>query len=254
MRRLGALLTMILFATVATAAQPPASYAASKPPFPRHPAAMQHLVIGHTVKGRAINAWRVGERNKRTGAHTVVLMSSMHGNERQIAHILWSLRDGARIHGVNMWLIPIANPDGWARDTRQNAHGVDINRNFPTGWVHTTGHYASGPRPASEPETRALMGFFRKVRPWRIVSFHQPLHAVDVADKNRTFSHRLARALRLPATTVRCGGVCGGTMTQWYNAHFAGTAITVEYGASPSRHLMDVEAPRELLHLFGAHR
>jgi len=252
MRRLGVLLTMILFATLATAAQPPSSYAASKVPFPRHPAAMQHLVIGHSVDGRAINAWRVGERNKHT--KTVVLMSAIHGNERQIPQILWSLRDGARIHGVNMWLIPVANPDGRARDTRQNAHGVDLNRNFPTGWVHTTGHYGSGPRPASEPETRALMRFFKKVHPWRIVSFHQPLHGVDIADKNVTFSRRLARALRLPAEKVTCGGVCGGTMTQWYNSHFKGTAITVEYGASPSKHLMQVQAPRELLHFFGAHR
>jgi murein peptide amidase A len=251
MRRLGALLTLVLFATMAVVAQPPSSYAAGRA-HPHRPAVMRHLVIGHTVKGRPINAFRLGDRGRRVPK--VVVMSSIHGNERNIAQIAYGLRDGAPIHGVNMWVIPIANPDGWVLDTRKNARGVDLNRNFPTGWVHTTGHYASGPRPASEPETRALMRFFKRVNPSRVISFHQPLHAVDVADKSPRFSHRLARALRLPASTVTCGGVCGGTMTQWFNAHFKGTAITVEYGAAPSHRRMAVAAPRELLRFFGAHR
>ena len=144
---------------------------------------------------------------------------------------------------------------------KANLNAVDLNVNFPAEWgtgicnvrCPSPTNYI-GASPASEPETRALMRFFKKVHPWRIVSFHQPLHGVDIADKNVTFSRRLARALRLPAEKVTCGGVCGGTMTQWYNSHFKGTAITVEYGASPSKHLMQVQAPRELLHFFGAHR
>ena len=250
MRRLGALIISILLATAVTAVEP--ATAAGAAATGKRPAVIGHRVIGHTVKGRPINAWHVGETGK--GVKKVVLMSSIHGNERRIAQILWSLRDGHKVHGINLWLIPVANPDGWARDTRQNARGVDLNRNFPTKWVHTTGHYASGRKPASEPETRALMRFLGQVKPWRIISFHQPLHAVDTDNKNPGFSRRVARALHLPAQKVRCGGVCGGTMTQWYNAHFPGTAITVEYGASPSRRRMNVDAPRQLLHLFGAHR
>ena len=36
----------------------------------------------------------------------------------------------------------------------------------------------SGPRPASEPETKAVMAFLREIRPIYVVSFHQPLKGV----------------------------------------------------------------------------
>lgn len=213
-------------------------------------AIIERRVIGHSVKGRPIRAFRLGQPGKRR----IVVMSTIHGDERAIRGIPLALRDGAPIHGIDLWVIPTANPDGFARHTRKNARGVDLNRNFPANWKHTTGRYASGPKPASEPETRALMRFFRKVRPSRIVSFHQPLHAVDTANKNKRFSRRLARALHLPRHTVTCGGGCHGTMTSWYNRRFRGTAITVEYGAHPTRHRMRVAAPRQLLHLFGGWR
>jgi protein MpaA len=43
-------------------------------------------------------------------------------------------------------------------------------------------------------------------------------------------------------------------MTSWYNARFAGAALTIEYGARPPRHRMVVEAPRQLLGALGARR
>jgi hypothetical protein len=218
----------------------------------KRPAVVARRVIGHSVKGRPIVAWRLGQHGP--GIRTVVIVANMHGNERQVRQIPEALRDGRRIRGVDLWVVPTLNPDGYARDTRKNAHGVDLNRNFPANWVHLTGHYASGPKPASEPETRAMMRFLKAVHPFRMISFHQPLDAVDTADKNPRFSRRLAHALRLPSHVVTCGGGCHGTMTSWYNSRFHGTAVTAEYGAHPSRYRMRVQAPRQLLGLFGAHR
>jgi len=43
-------------------------------------------------------------------------------------------------------------------------------------------------------------------------------------------------------------------MTGWFNSRFAGAALTVEYGARPSRHLMRVTAPRQVLRVFDARR
>jgi hypothetical protein len=43
-------------------------------------------------------------------------------------------------------------------------------------------------------------------------------------------------------------------MTGWYNHHFKGGALTVEYGARPSRRMMRVIAPRRVLSIWGAWR
>jgi protein MpaA len=156
---------------------------------------------------------------------------------------------------VDLWLIPVVNPDGLARHTRKNARGVDLNRNYPYRWADLDGRYESGRRAGSEPETQALMTFFREIDPRRVVSIHQPLHGVDVSTRqSRHFAGRLANYLDLPRKNLTCGGVCHGTFTQWYMAHSSGVAVTIEYGGRPSRHRMTVTAPRQLLRVLGASR
>jgi predicted deacylase len=205
-------------------------------------------VLGKSVKGRKIIAYHLGE----PGEKKVVLISVMHGNEPAPRRILTNLIDGARVHGLDLWVLPVYNPDGLARHTRKNAHGVDLNRNYPYRWIRQTGGYDSGPKPRSEPETRAVMRFLADVRPRYVLSFHQPLHAVDVTQRP-TFSRRVARALRLPTSRLRCGSSCHGTMTMWFNHRFSGFALTVEYGADPSRAKLRA-APDRILRLFGAWR
>jgi protein MpaA len=214
------------------------------------PAVVEVRTIGHSVKGRPIRAWRLGEPGKRR----MVLVSTMHGDEPHTRRILETLRDGRPVRGVDLWVVPTYNPDGLARGTRRNARGVDLNRNFPHRWKDLDGSYESGPRPASEPETRAVMTFLEEVDPRRVISFHQPLHGVDTDTKDPGFARRLARALRLPRTSLDCGGLCHGTMTMWFNHRFRGSALTVEYGSRPSRHRMAVQAPRQVLAAIGAHR
>jgi murein peptide amidase A len=239
------ILVALLGLVLPVAAQPVASAAG-------RPAVIETRVIGHSVKGRPIVAYRVGDP---ASSNRVVVMSTMHGDEPATRRILTSLRDGRRVHGIDLWLVPVVNPDGLARDTRKNARGVDLNRNYPYRWADLDGRYESGRQAGSEPETRALMTFFSDVRPRRVVSFHQPLHGVDVSTReSRPFARRLASHLHLPRKNLTCGGVCHGTFTQWYMSRFAGVAVTVEYGAHPTRHRMGVTAPRELLGLLGGSR
>ncbi len=40
----------------------------------------------------------------------------------------------------------------------------------------------------------------------------------------------------------------------WYNHRFRGGAVTVEYGAHPSRYRMRVRRPRQVLSIWGARR
>ncbi|MGZ4445953.1 MAG: M14 family zinc carboxypeptidase [Nocardioides sp.] len=248
LRRLGTLLAALAL-LLGTAVAPGApSYAASG-----HRAVIGTRVIGHSVQGRPIVAWHLGEPG-RPGAPRVVLIATMHGNESAPAQILRALRDGPPVLGVDLWVVPTYNPDGLAAGTRKNAHGVDLNRNYPFHWADLDGSYESGPRAASEPETRAMMGFLGQVRPQWVLSFHQPLYGVDTDTKRPAFARRVARALHLPRKSFTCGGVCHGTMTGWYNSRFAGNAVTVEYDRHPSRHRMRVAAPRQVLSVFGAWR
>jgi predicted deacylase len=228
----------------------PAMTSASALETPPATAAYAKLVIGHSVEGRPINAWHLGE----TGRPKVVLIAGMHGNEPAPTAILRTLRDGKSVHGIDLWVVPAYNPDGLAKGTRRNAHGVDLNRNYPYHWAPLTGSYYSGPKAASEPETRAMMRFLDDVEPDWILSFHQPLNGVDIDVERPKFAKRVARILGLPTTSLDCGGVCHGTMTGWFNHHQSGFALTVEYGARPSRRLMTRTAPGQVLDIFGAWR
>ena len=219
----------------------------------REPAAFEQRVIGRSVTGRPITAYHRGDPDE-PGNETVVLFSTMHGNEPATRFALRGLVDGPTVVGLDLWVVPVYNPDGLAARSRRNARGVDLNRNFPYAWADLDGNYESGRGPASEPETRATMRFLREVDPDWVLSFHQPLYGVDTDTKRPAFARRVARTLGLPTRTLDCGGVCHGTMTGWFNHHFRGTALTVEYGTSPSRSRMTRVVPDQVLRIFGAAR
>jgi predicted deacylase len=195
------------------------------------PTVIASEVIGRSVQGRAIRAYRLGDPTSPTKA---VVLGAIHGDETAGIRVTEGIRRGRPVHEVDLWVIPTVNPDGVARGTRQNAHGVDLNRNFPHKWAPLSGKYYSGTKALSEPEARALRRFLDRVKPDLMVSFHQPLYGVGSDTKGKAFQRRLSNGLDLPIRAFNCTGVCHGTMTSWYNHNHAGTAITVEFGYHPS--------------------
>ncbi|MDQ3416606.1 MAG: hypothetical protein M3474_05840 [Actinomycetota bacterium] len=180
---------------------------------------------------------------------------AIHGNEKQTPRPLLHLRDHQPITGVNLWVIPVMNPDGFRRGSRKNAHGLDLNRNFPAGWRDLDGNYDSGPPPRSEPETRAVLRFLRRVNPDRMISLHQPLYAVDAKNsKNPRFSRRVANEMQLPIGNVDCNGKCHGTMTMWMNRRLDGASITAELSDSPSETYLKNTAPSGILRAISGSR
>ncbi|MET0260217.1 MAG: M14 family zinc carboxypeptidase, partial [Gaiellaceae bacterium] len=93
-------------------------------------AAAAHLV-GHSVQGRRIVAYEVGDP---AAARKVLVVGCLHGNECAGIAVVNRLRRLGPLEGVDLWLVPDANPDGHAAGTRGNARGVDLNRNFPWRW------------------------------------------------------------------------------------------------------------------------
>ena len=123
-----------------------------------------------------------------------------------------TLRDGAPIHGIDLWVVPVYNPDGLARHTRKNAHGVDLNRNYPYHWVAPRPATTSpGPKPASEPETRAMMRFLAKVRPDYVLSASTSRCTASTSTRKRpAFSRRVGPRAR-PADHARSTAAASAT-------------------------------------------
>lgn len=60
---------------------------------------------------------------------------------------------------ADIWALADLDPDGRSAGSRLNGHGVDLDRNFPAAWRPIGVPWnleCSGPRPFSEPETRAV--------------------------------------------------------------------------------------------------
>ena len=127
------------------------------------------------------------------------------------------------------------NPDGVRRGTRQNARGVDLNRNFGRRWAGGGGPfdtYFPGRAAFSEPETRAVRRLVRRLQPDVSVWYHQHMRLVNLSTgADRRVVRAYARRVGLPARTLPN---YHGTATSWQNHTFPGTSsFVVELPAGP---------------------
>jgi murein peptide amidase A len=186
-------------------------------------------MVGTSVQGRPI----VAIHRAREGAtRTVLVVGSIHGDEQAGLRVVRRLRDREHLPAdLDLWLVPTVNPDGTAADRRTNAHGVDLNRNFPYKWhASSRGLTWSGPTSLSEPESQALKALHRHLDPWLTLTFHQPLFGVGANDTSMGLVREIAAGMRLPVDEFHCTGVCYGTFTGWVNHRTEGHGVTVEFG------------------------
>jgi protein MpaA len=192
-------------------------------------------VVGRSRAGRPI---RLVEQGEPGAQPRILVVGCIHGDECAAAAVVARLLR-APVSAIDLWVVPTLNPDGRARGTRQNARGVDLNRNFPAGWRPSErgSRYWSGPAPGSEPETRAAMRLIDRLRPDVTVWFHQPETNVRSGGGSAALARRYARLVGLP---YRALPVPPGAATRWQTARFPGTqAFVVEL---PPGRLSDADA------------
>ena len=173
------------------------------------------MLLGRSVDGRAITAVEVGDPM----GTKVLVVGCVHGNEPAgiaVANRLEQLSP----NGVDLWVVPDLNPDGRAADTRGNAHGVDLNRNFPFRWRPMGGVFESGPRPLSEPESRIAYRLIRRIRPAVSVWFHQHRDLVWASGGRAPLERRFARISGLPYHRLPA---LAGSAIDWQNHVLPGT-------------------------------
>ncbi|MSP55145.1 MAG: hypothetical protein EXR69_06010 [Myxococcales bacterium] len=118
--------------------------------------------IGVSREGRPISALRISAAAHPT--HALRILATHHGNEPVGAFVALDIAerliaDPTLIpYGAEVWVVPDVNPDGLEARSRENALGVDLNRNYDYEWglAINPGEFAF-----SEPETRAIRALTR---------------------------------------------------------------------------------------------
>lgn len=150
----------------------------------------------YSVLGRSLAVKEYPPLGQKKPLGRILVIGGIHGDEYASVSVLFKWMEILNIHhsGLFHWhFLPLSNPDGLLRrkSQRQNEHGVDLNRNFPSSdWEEHALEYWSrrrgrnprrfpGPGPASEPEIRHLVQEIEAFQPDIIISIHAPYGLVD---------------------------------------------------------------------------
>jgi murein peptide amidase A len=188
---------------------------------------VRDAVLGRSAEGRPVRVSVVGDP---ASPARVLVVGAVHGTETAGRAVAGALRRRPpNLPGVALWIVRDLNPDGSAAGTRQNARGVDLNRNFPDAWRpegRPFDTFHAGARALSEPESRMLARLVGRLRPDLTIWYHQALALVDLGTARRPALPRTyARASGLPVARL---GFLPGIATRWQNRAHGGSAFVVE--------------------------
>ncbi len=180
-------------------------------------------VAGYSVNGQSIPFTQIGQ-----GRDTVLILASIHGDEAAGTPLVERLVDEltlqpSHLRGRKVIVVPRVNPDGMVANTRRNARGIDLNRNFPAGNFQANASYGSDP--LSEPESRAVLDLINRYQPSRIISLHQPLACIDYDGPGEDLAHTMAAHGPLP---VRKLGTRPGSLGAYAGVTMGIPTITLE--------------------------
>ncbi len=186
-------------------------------------------ILGYSIQNRPIELFTVG-----TGSQTVLIISTIHGNEDAGTPLVGKLighlkRRPQLLDSYTILIVPVVNPDGRALRTRGNAASVDLNRNFPSDNRINNAHF--GIHGLSEPESQILHDLIVQRKPLRIVSLHQPYGCLDYDGPAAELAHAMRLYCTLP---VRKLGALPGSLGSFAGVDQMIPIITMELKGSDS--------------------
>lgn len=277
-RRLAAMLggcgVMVLLLVLAPAGAAPGAFAQDAPATahvalipaiasdgpPPAPPQMETETIGTSVQGRSINVSRIGN-----GDRHVVLIGGLHaGTELETVEIVEGLREHYRNNplefpaSLTLHFVAAANPDAVAADSRLNANGVDLNRNFPADdWrpdaIGPGGAESGGSAPLSEPETAALFEYLLDLQPDMVISWHGYAAITEANDHPRAVTMAQLYAVAAEYTYLEeweFYEITGQLIDALDEEGIAAFDLELDYG-DPSAHDRNLHAVRLVLDALG---
>jgi hypothetical protein len=126
-------------------------------------AQVEPINLGTSPRGRSIVAFRVNGSDPVANPVRIWVQGALHGDEQattdgvmQLVEMV--LRNPELANGVELMVVPIANPDGYARAMRQSASGMDLNRDMMM---------------RQGPENQLIMAVFKEFQPEVALDFHE---------------------------------------------------------------------------------
>jgi hypothetical protein len=130
-----------------------------------HPDLVRIEVLGESREGRPLRALVLAAGE---GKPVAFLDAGHHANEVEgietvlfVAEFLAANRANATVRAwldaVEVWALPLVNPDGYVVQTRYNAAGANLNRNYDLDWCNPIARNSCPPGPAHE-ATMPLLG------------------------------------------------------------------------------------------------
>lgn len=197
------------------------------------PVAVQRQTIGLSRQQRPLEIVSIGSPQ---ATSAVLLIFGQHGDEldgiQTGQHLLRDLQDTAirtphwqtLLQNTRLDILLLMNPDGAAMNglgQRENAAGVDLNRNWSYQWHAFPQPAQRGPKPFSEPETQAVKAYLHSHPELKLVvdyhtgvanfaqgMVHYPYtyatqDVLPIAEKNvlHTLAQQTAQRLTIPEDT-----------------------------------------------------
>ena len=202
------------------------------PPPAQAPAIGGWEVVGTSVQGRPIRIRAVGH-----GPRKVLFIGGIHGDEPEGSvatnELPAAFEAAGLVDAVTLTIMEDANPDGRAAGTRDNANGVDVNRNFPASNFDPTNG-----KPLSEPESRAVADTIGRIQPNLVLVAHSwaGRQFINFDGPARELADRFAASSGMPVEESGSFAPTPGSLGSYFGRDLHIPILTIEVlkGSDPT--------------------